>query len=98
MVDKKSDTAKVAILPGVELTAEAQEILNKQLNLRIVWGYRLGKVLAIVLGLATIFGSIVFATMVGFPISDLSSALVAGLFFGIPFLIGAVLLLFGIKS
>ncbi len=44
MVDKTSDTAKVAILPGVELTPEAQKILNKQLNRKIVWSYNASKV------------------------------------------------------
>lgn len=43
MVDKKSDIAKVAILPGVEMTPEAQAILNKQLNRRIVWSYKATK-------------------------------------------------------
>lgn len=98
MVDKKSDIAKVAILPGVELTPEAQAILNKQLNMRIVWGYRVRKVTAIALGVATMIGAVVFAIMVGFPLTDIPSLLISGLFFGIPFLIGAGLLFYGLKS
>jgi hypothetical protein len=61
MVDKKSDTAKVAILPGVELTPEAQAILNKQLNRRIVWSYKATRATLIVLSLSPLLISAFFA-------------------------------------
>lgn len=98
MVDKKSEPATVAMLPGVELTPEAKKILNKQLNQQIVWRYWSGKIVAIVLGVATMIAAIIFASMVNFPINDLQSALVGGLFFGIPFLVGSGLLFLGIKT
>jgi hypothetical protein len=63
MVDKKSDTAKVAILPGVELTPEAQAILNKQLNRRIVWSYKVTRSILIGLSLSPLLISAFFVRL-----------------------------------
>ncbi len=60
MVDKKSEPATVAVLPGVELTPEAQKILKKQLNRRIIWSYKATRFALIVLSLSPLLISAFF--------------------------------------
>lgn len=60
MTDNQTDTSKVEILPGVQLTPEAQAVLNKQLNRRIVWGYRASKILLVALALSPLFATVFF--------------------------------------
>ncbi|MBP2159050.1 MULTISPECIES: hypothetical protein [Asticcacaulis] len=61
MVEKKSEPATVAILPGVELTPEAQDVLNKQLSRKIVWSYKATRGVLIGLSLSPLLISVFFA-------------------------------------
>lgn len=98
MVDKKSEPATVALLPGVELTPEAQKILSKQLNLKIVLGYWVGKTLSVLLGVAVIIATIIFAFMLPWSGSEIATNFVMGFGLSIIALIGAGLMTLGIKS
>jgi len=98
MTDNQTDAAKVEILPGVQLTPKAQRLLNRQLSRQIIWKYWSGKVVACALGILTMIGSVIFAFMVGMSAFNLPNLLVEGLFFGVPFLIGAGLLYLGVKA
>ncbi len=98
MVDKKTDTAKLAILPGVELTPEAQKVLSRQLNFRIVWGHRVGKAVAIALGLGVLVAAIAFAMMLPWTAGEIAKDAVMGFGLTLVSLIGAGLLFLGVKS
>jgi hypothetical protein len=60
VTDNQTETGKVEILPGVQLTAEAQAILTKQLNRRIVWGYKATKFFLLAFSLAPLLVSALF--------------------------------------
>lgn len=63
MGNKSSKTSGTEVLPGVVLTPEAQAILNRQLNRKIVWSYKGTRFMLLTLALLplSISGLVIFS-------------------------------------